>query len=1243
MSIASSKLRGQQSGSRRRVRPSVSPQSAPANGGSDTLGTPAPADVANVASSQGPTGFDTHTPDALGLLESDDATESLSLVESARVALWAEYEETGDVGLLDDVVQCDEEILALCPVGHTGRAHACEQLSVSLRTRSESNPGTLSLAPGEDLATLRIAREAFWTEYQETSHASDLEEVIGLDEQILDLCVSAGLDRAGACMNLGASLQIRAMQTTSQAVVENSVDENQDDMNIGVRNEVLKMLWGQYQESGDPDLLDRIIIDGEILLGFIHEGHPFRGGLCANLAMYLDKRHEQTADPAVLDQIICLRDEACALFPPDHPHRESICANLGKSLQTLYHRTKDVGLLHRAAVLFREALALTPPGHPRYTASCTNLAVILVLCAAETSDPGLFDEGIRAVHQALALLPPGHPSRTLSCSNFATLLMLCYAKSSSTRAVTEAIALLRQALAAQPPGHPDRASTCSELATALGICCERTNKIEMLTEATELQRKVLELRPLGHPDHATTCANLAISLIRRYERAADVRLLTEATQVLRDALALSPIGHPSRADLCSHLAYALKARYELTADSSLLNDAIALYREALSKIPPDHPNRIDVGVNLATTLIALYVQSGATALIDEATLLLREAVATLTPIHPQRAKACANLSACLGIYYMQTGNVRHSDEGITLVQEALELTPPGHPDRAGVCENLAFLLKARYGRTGDMSLLDTVTGLEREALALCSPDHPRRASTCAYLAITLNTRYDRTGDVRLLDEAIALQREALALRPVGHFEYPTICDSLANALRAQYKRTGEVGVLDEAIQLERETLRLRPPGHTDRAVSCENLANFLTMRYEDMGEPHLSDEATQLLREALRLRPPEHTEYAGLCLNLSISLDARFSRTGDGSLLEEAIELARFAGQYLPPSRNWRSLATQCGLYLKQFTTSASDFAPLLHALQILRELSRAEADDIGEFMTQITSQLGVFWSFHAVWGPEMASSLVSVYSEVIDRLPLMAGFVLTASSQLLALRSFSALGLQACVAAIEAGDPPKAIELLDHAHGVIWAQALHQRDPQLGDVPPELASELEGLLHAVAVPVDSGSKEHHLTLQDVRHVQNSRIQSLLGEIRALRGLNRFMRGSAFNTLRQVARDHPVVVLVAVDEESYAVIISSSLQDQAAVLKLDVTTERIVQLRGYTRQASNRNRASEEDGWRDAWSETLVDAERVMRPGGQQHSLTGVLRELWKAVVKPVFGRLGIEVIHLICAHEGLH
>jgi tetratricopeptide (TPR) repeat protein len=1170
-----------------------------------------------------------------------DSTAQLGLADlmMIRDALWSEYEPTIDGNGLEPVVELDQQILAMCPVGHPDRAKAYEQLATSIWMRSlqvvDRTPGITKAdgAPCEHLSLFKVAHDALWAEYQEIEDIGILEQVIDLGEQVLSLCASAEGHRDAARLSLATSLGIHLQESDRIGATQPNVSRVMELMYAGSLPALAASLWIQYKENSNPELLDQVIAIEVAILDSLSGEDPQRVLACENLAISLNSHYSQSNNVSVLEQVVQRYNEAYVLCPADHERHVYICEGRATALYNLYQQKGSVSLFNEATELFREALKLRPHGHPDRATSCANLAVSLSTRYDQTGDVSLLNEAIELFRQALKLHPRGHPDRAKSCANLAVSLSTRYDQTGDVSLLNEATELQHEVLKSRPHGHPYRAKSCANLAVSLKTRYNQTGDVSLLNEATKLEREALKLRPHGHPDRAKSCTNLAVSLLTRYNQTGDVSLLNEATELFREALKLRPHGHPDRATSCANLAVSLKTRYDQTGDVSLLNEATEHEHEALELRPHGHPDRATSCTNLAASLLTRYNQTGDVSLPNEATELFREALKLRPHGHPDRAKLSANLAVSLKTRYDQTGDVSLLNEATELFLQALKLHPRGHPDRAKLCANLAVSLKTRYDQTGDVSLLNEATELFREALKLRPHGHPDRATSCADLAASLLTRYIQTGDVSLLNEVTELFREALKLRPYGHPDCATLSANLAASLLTRYNQTGDVSLLNEATELFREALKLRPHGHPNRATSCANLAVSLSTRYDQTGDVSLLNEATELEREALKLYPHGHPDRATSCTNLAVSLLTRYDQTGDVSLLNEATKLCSEASHSFPPSQVWRSLGLQCQLYLSHVPTL--DHA-LSSALASLHLCSDAEADDIGPYMSFILASLNKFWSLYAYWTPDTPSSLVYAYVSVVNKLPLMAAFVLDTSSRLLALRSFNRLGSQACVAAINTGHLPQAIELLDHAHGVIWAQALHQRDPQLADVPPKLASDLEALLRAIAVPVTSVPTDRTLSPQDLRHEQNSQIQNLLREIRALPGLDCFMRGNKFELLRQVA-NHPVVTLVAFHGQVYAIIIKNS-SDQPSVL--DLQPQFLRETRGAKGQrelsgddlVEARIESAEE---RRAWG----DFERLMRPAGHHRSLSSQLQLLWRFIVKPVLSHLGLEVSHLTYAN----
>jgi tetratricopeptide (TPR) repeat protein len=695
----------------------------------------------------------------------------------------------------------------------------------------------------------------------------------------------------------------------------------------------------------------------------------------------------------------------------------------------------------------------------------------------------------------------------------------------------------------------------------------------------------------------------------------------------REALSACPQGHPDRAMRAQGLGYSLWARYEQCGNLNLLDELIELDREVLALQPSGHPMRYIGCGNLAVSLRLRYKQCGDLGLVDEAIDLDREALSLNPPGHPNRANRCMSLAATLHVRYQQCGDLDLVDEAIKLEREALALRPSGHPARADRCMSLAVSLHMRYQQCGDLDLVDEAIDLEREALALRPPGHPTRAASCRNLGRSLRARYEQCGDVGLLDEAIELGRGALADTKPGGLNTAVTYGDLACLLWVRYEQCGDHGLLDEVIELERKALALRPPNHSDRARRCANLGDSLLTHYRKCGDLGLLDEAIKLEREALALRPPSHPDRSQSCRSLSYSLIDYYRYTEDTAPLDEVMELCSDALKHDTPIEASRSFFILSELHSIPNTPHFS-LASALHYL----DLSLAsEFDKVHSFFIRETKLgLSQLWGASSMWASDTPLRLCNIYTQLIDRLPLAAGFVLDTSSRLQTLKSTHHIGTDACVAAILAQQPSQAIELLDRAHGIVWAQALHQRDPQTEGAPPELATELAGHLRAIAasVPAPLGDSSHLAHHQDARHKRNTRIQTILREIRAMPGSERFMLGASYNTLRMAAHEHPVIVLVAGRGHAFALIMSNAAEGHPHALRLQLTSDDLSALRVSVERAGLQSRAD----MRDCEPEARLGLASRRTETGVNHKSHQVLAEIWRKVIQPVIEYLQLKV-----------
>jgi hypothetical protein len=554
------------------------------------------------------------------------------------------------------------------------------------------------------------------------------------------------------------------------------------------------------------------------------------------------------------------------------------------------------------------------------------------------------------------------------------------------------------------------------------------------------------------------------------------------------------------------------------------------------------------------------------------------------------------------------------------------LQPARHPDRKKSSEELANSLQKLYERTGDDRLLNEIINFQREVLASYPRDHEDHGLHCRNLSISLWTRYKRTGDDRLLDETIDLQRKAIDLQDEAvFFNYgkrsirALSYANLANSLWALYERSGNDYHLDEAIDLDRKALALRPPGDPHRASSCASLAISLMTRYERTREDQLRIEAINLEREAIALRPQGHPTRPLYCVNLAVSLTAHYEHSGDEDLLHQVVALANEIVAVVNVHAAWRVLSSLAWVHLQ----STSSFYNVSEAVACLLRSLEHEPDNIFQAVTTLRAYIDDTWD-HSLSYERVELSVI--YQRFVALLPLLASPALDLQPQLKALRECSHIGSDAFVNAALAGSPTVGFETLELAQGVLWSQSVHRRNPQLKDVPDHLASKLQHVLKNMEMRSASETSSS-LAQRDAQHSHSSYLYTLVREIRALPGLDRFMLGETFETLRAVASHHPVVVLVSARDHYYAFAMAPWRTQGSVLVPLDLSDEDLQSLSSIPGATRLRRGGI-------AQEETYASAKRAplkKTACSSSGPLDGQLSTLWHKVVKPVLDHLGLK------------
>jgi hypothetical protein len=456
---------------------------------------------------------------------------------------------------------------------------------------------------------------------------------------------------------------------------------------------------------------------------------------------------------------------------------------------------------------------------------------------------------------------------------------------------------------------------------------------------------------------------------------------------------------------------------------------------------------------------------------------------------------------------------------------------------AAVVESMAAQSRA----TTTSSSSSTVDVLER-AVDRTPPGDPELASRLGNLGEALSFSFALTKNAREIDRAIDLARQALAAAsgPVR----AVYLGSLSAYLYERYQHTPDLTVLTEAVATARNAVAALPAVNPNRPSVVSTTIHVLRQMFLATKQPVLLREAIELGRSELRALPAGHDGRTGILRALSTVLQRRYVDLGD-----------RAAG------REARSLLLASSL--------ASD-TPInqITAARLAGQQSIDEQE----------------WE-------DAANAL----AHAVTLLPRLASRQLVRADQERQLGTTSAIGLvhDACAGALMAGDPERALSLLEHGRGILYAQALENRDEltELRRHHPELADQVEQIRTDLADRTSGGA-----TSTDEHHSLGLRWHRLTSDIRTLPGFEHFLEPAPAGELLAAAGDGPVVMFSISDVRSDAVILTPGGIE-------------VVSLPGATPDETRR---------------------RALAFQSDEHTVTKTLEWLWDRITGPVLDHIGL-------------
>ena len=223
---------------------------------------------------------------------------------------------------------------------------------------------------------------------------------------------------------------------------------------------------------------------------------------------------------------------------------------------------------------------------------------------------------------------------------------------------------------------------------------------------------------------------------------------------------------------------------------------------------------------------------------------------------------------------------------------------------------------------------------------------------------------------------------------------------------------------------------------------------------------------------------------------------------------------------------------------------------------------------------------------------------------------------------------------------AIKAGDPKRAVELLEQGRGLLWSRLNHYQYPldRLRDVEPILAKKYEELskrLENLAIsPVSLELRRATDKMMEELHVASKEWDEVVEQIRKLDGFSDFLKPLRYDSLRKAATDGPVIIINVSNHHrcSEAIIIHN--QDDPVVISLpDASSHQIYKYWESLEVCICALRCKRYGPRGDSLDDSdnsycLVSSNSEERKEYERAVLKYVLRSLWKSIVQPVVKKL---------------
>lgn len=754
---------------------------------------------------------------------------------------------------------------------------------------------------------------------------------------------------------------------------------------------------------------------------------------------------------------------------------------------------------------------------------------------------------------------------------------------------------------------------------------------EGLRQSAMYHRWELERMSQTHPERAERLAKLAATLLRLFDRTAEPAALREAVTACRTAISLTPAGHANRDRYQQDLRHLLLRLLPSTTRIDSRDAGRALrWTYPSPGTPRERPAPVGALSRLAEALGLEYQQTDDLLTIRDAVETARRVVKLARPGDRRLGEYRANLGSLLWLLSGRDGDLGALEESLDIARTSLAILPPGSEEHTAQLNRLALILKSRYELTGDVGALREAADLGRDAVAAASLGSRLALVYAGNLADQLRMLSERTGDRAMAREAVLFAQEAITGLGPDDAERAGIQAVLGSAVTHLAVRTGDEQTIENAVEESEKAVAATPVSHPDYLDRLNEYYQALKFDYDQSQDPAVLERVLEVARDLAGTAPADHPDRGKYLSHLSSALRESFLR-GTGNTVQELKEAAEFAKQAAastPPNHpdraaNLESLAdllyllferTRDTAPLREFTTTSSAIAKMSGAAvsQRITAAQRAAQADL---------QIG------------RRRHAMTMISLAADLLPQLALRDVDRADREYRVSLAHRLPATAAVAAIEAGQPGLAVELLEQTRGVVFAGTLDTREDadelrrSAPDLLPEfdrIREEINAADHEITLPSFAQHRDvtgrHSRELGARRAALNQQWDDLLEEIRRRPGLEGFQRPVPVSELCRHASQGPVVYVVADESRAHALIVRDDPGNPVTVVDLPDAVTRASTLRQAEELRAALQAGSETGGGWAEWMRARREAPaRILK----------VLDWTWENITGSVLCRLG--------------